>query len=43
VALATHPRIAEAARALGFAEVITARPALADVVRALESWASPPP
>jgi uroporphyrinogen-III synthase len=41
VALATHPRIAQAALALGFAEVITARPALADVVRALESWASP--
>jgi uroporphyrinogen-III synthase len=43
VALATHPRIAEAARALGFAEVITARAALADVVRALESRASPSP
>jgi uroporphyrinogen-III synthase len=45
VALATHPthpRIEQAARALGFAEVITARPALADVVRALESRASPP-
>lgn len=42
VALATHPRIAQAARDLGFAEVITARPALADVVRALESRASPP-
>ncbi len=42
LALATHPRIAEAARALGFAEVITARPALADVVRALESRAGPP-
>lgn len=41
VALATHPRIAQAARELGFVEVITARPALADVVRALESWASP--
>lgn len=41
-ALATHPRIADAARALGFAEVITARPALADVVRALEFRASPP-
>ncbi|MBL0917401.1 MAG: uroporphyrinogen-III synthase [Hydrogenophaga sp.] len=43
VALATHPRIAEAARALGFADVITARAALADVVRTLESWAGSPP
>lgn len=43
VALATHPRIAEAAKALGFAEVITARAALADVVRTLESWAGSPP
>ncbi len=42
-ALATHPRIAEAAKALGFAEVITARAALADVVRTLESWAGSPP
>ncbi len=41
VALATHPRIAQAARDLGFADVITARPALADVVRALESRANP--
>jgi uroporphyrinogen-III synthase len=42
IALATHPRIAEAAKGLGFAEVITARAALADVVRVLESWAGPP-
>jgi uroporphyrinogen-III synthase len=42
VALATHPRIAQAALALGFAEVITARPALADVVRVLESRAGLP-
>ncbi|MFP8834448.1 uroporphyrinogen-III synthase [Hydrogenophaga sp. XSHU_21] len=41
-ALATHPRIAEAAQQLGFAEVITARAALSDVVRALESWALRP-
>lgn len=43
VALATHPRIAESARALGFAAVIRSRPTLADVVRGLESWASSSP
>jgi len=43
VALATHPRIAKAAQGLGFAAVITARPALSDVVRALESWTSSTP
>lgn len=36
-ALATHPRIAEGARALGFGEVIGCRPAVTEVVRALES------
>ena len=41
-ALVTHPRIAEAARLLGFAEVVQARPALADVMRALESWNGSP-
>jgi len=41
-ALVTHPRIAEAARLLGFAEVVLCRPALADVMRTLESWTSPP-
>ncbi|MBX3608556.1 MAG: uroporphyrinogen-III synthase [Hydrogenophaga sp.] len=41
-ALATHPRIAQAARELGFARVIQARAVLADVVRALESLACPP-
>jgi uroporphyrinogen-III synthase len=34
-ALATHPRIAQAARAAGFGEVIESRPTLADVVAAL--------
>lgn len=43
VALTTHPRIAEAARRLGFASVITARPTLPDVVRALESWTASAP
>lgn len=43
VALATHPRIAEAARALGFARVIRCRPTLADVGRGLESWATASP
>lgn len=43
VALATHPRIAEAARALGFTRVIRCRPTLADVGRGLESWASASP
>ncbi|MCU0930716.1 MAG: uroporphyrinogen-III synthase [Serpentinimonas sp.] len=37
-ALATHPRIAESARALGFGDVNIVRPALADVLRGLESW-----
>lgn len=36
-AIATHPRIAEAARALGFGAVRICRPALSDVVQALES------
>lgn len=36
-ALATHPRIAVAARRAGFAQVVESRPALPDVVRALES------
>ncbi|WP_291008016.1 uroporphyrinogen-III synthase [Hydrogenophaga sp.] len=36
-ALATHPRIAEAARAAGFGTVTESRPALADVLRSLES------
>ena len=43
VALATHPRIAEAALALGFTRVIRCRPTLADVGRGLESWASASP
>ncbi|MEX1165450.1 MAG: uroporphyrinogen-III synthase, partial [Hydrogenophaga sp.] len=36
-ALATHPRIAEAALEAGFGVVQSARPALPDVLRALES------
>jgi uroporphyrinogen-III synthase len=36
-ALATHPRIAAAARRVGFAPVIESRPALPDVLRALKS------
>jgi uroporphyrinogen-III synthase len=36
-ALATHPRIAEAARELGFGAVRECRPALADVVASIES------
>lgn len=36
-ALATHPRIAESARTLGFGCVNIVRPALADVLRGLES------
>lgn len=40
-ALATHPRIAEAARSAGFGEVMASRPTLRDVVRALESTWSP--
>lgn len=41
-ALATHPRIAQAAQRLGFAAVIRSRPTLADVACALESQASTP-
>ena len=37
--IATHPRIAETARALGFGDVRIARPVLPDVLRSLESWA----
>ena len=37
VALATHPRIAGSAREAGFDPVLTTRPGLPDVVRALES------
>jgi uroporphyrinogen-III synthase len=40
-ALATHPRIAAAARDFGFGEVHESRPALPDVLRALESQWSP--
>lgn len=36
-ALATHPRIAEAARALGFGEVRECRPAFEDVAASIES------
>ena len=39
IALATHPRIAEAARAAGFGTVRECRPALADVVASIESAA----
>lgn len=38
-ALATHPRIAEAARAVGFGTVRECRPALDDVVASIESTA----
>lgn len=41
VALATHPRIAESAGEAGFEPVLTTRPGLPDVVRALESTWSP--
>lgn len=37
--LATHARIAQAARAVGFAEVCLSRPVLADVMASLESLA----
>lgn len=37
IALVTHPRIGEAAQRLGFARVVGTRPALDDVLRALES------
>ncbi len=40
-ALATHPRIASAATALGFGVVISCRPGLSDVRSALESHWSP--
>ena len=41
-ALATHPRIAAAARAAGFGRVVATRPALPDVLCALESnWSRP--
>jgi uroporphyrinogen-III synthase len=36
-AVATHPRIAEAVRALGFGNIRMARPAFADVVASIES------
>ena len=39
-ALATHPRIAERARALGFGSVQETRPGLADVVACIQSRAS---
>ena len=38
-ALATHPRIAQAAQALGFQQVMQVRPVLADVVASLECLA----
>lgn len=41
-ALVTHPRIAQTAQEAGFGEVQIARPAIADVLRALESHWSPP-
>lgn len=40
-ALVTHPRIAESARVLGFGHVNIVRPALADVLRGLESSCEP--
>jgi len=41
-ALATHPRIAATARDVGFGSVVPTRPALPDVLRALEShWSRP--
>ncbi len=40
-ALCTHDRIAETARSLGIGRVLTSRPALADVLRVLESVQSP--
>jgi uroporphyrinogen-III synthase len=36
-ALATHPRIAQAVRALGFASVRESRPAFDDVLASIES------
>lgn len=41
-ALVTHPRIAERARQAGFGQVVQTRPALSDVLGALESNWSPP-
>ena len=41
-ALATHPRIATSALAMGFAEVRMARPAMADVMSVLAGWCHPP-
>jgi uroporphyrinogen-III synthase len=38
-AVATHPRIAEAARVAGFAQVCEARPAMAELVASIESMA----
>jgi uroporphyrinogen-III synthase len=38
-ALTTHPRIAEAARAAGFAQVCVSRPAIADLAASIESLA----
>ncbi|MGE3348297.1 MAG: uroporphyrinogen-III synthase, partial [Ramlibacter sp.] len=38
-AVATHPRIAQAAREAGFGVVCESRPALADVVASIESFA----
>lgn len=41
-ALVTHPRIGDAARHAGFGHVVSTRPALSDVLRALEStWYRP--
>lgn len=36
--VATHPRIADAARALGWGVVCESRPTVADVVASIESW-----
>jgi uroporphyrinogen-III synthase len=41
-AITTHPRIAQRAREAGFGTVLQTRPALPDVLRTLESNASPP-
>ena len=41
-ALCTHPRIAQAAQSLGFGHVVDSRPALGDVLCALESAQSHP-
>lgn len=41
-ALVTHPRIGDAASSAGFGRIVQTRPAVADVVRALESgWSRP--